>query len=80
MLVYRRERGYMLHELTYYMMTHGLWLTYAYLTSAIFLLLKGEDSHLASWYAAYMQSMAAVLLGASLIGALLLEDILRKVR
>lgn len=67
-----------LHPLPHYLMTRGLWLTFALLFSAAVLLLAGRDPWLAGWYAHYLQSMAAVMLGASLIGPLLLEDVLRK--
>ena len=36
------------------------------------------DPWLLNWYADYVQAMAAVLLGTSLIGPLLLEDVLRR--
>lgn len=67
-----------LHDLPYFLLTRGLWLTFALLISASVLLLAGQNPWLAGWYARYLQSMAAVMLGVSLIGPLLLEDILRK--
>ena len=67
----------MLHTLPYYLMTRGLWLTYAYLASAILLLLAGGGGE-AAWYAAYLESMAQVLLGTALIGPMLLEELLRR--
>ena len=78
-LCYAGERGGtgMLHTLTYYLMTRGLWLTYAYLASAILLLLAGGGGE-AAWYAAYLESMAQVLLGTALIGPILLEELLRR--
>ena len=60
-----------LHELSFFLMTRGLFLTFA-------LLLAGQDPWLAGWYARYLQSMACVLFGVSLIGPLLLEDVLRR--
>lgn len=67
-----------LHALPHFLLTRGLCLTCALLLSACALLLAGEDPWLAGWYARYLQSMAAVMLGVSLIGPLLLEDIMRK--
>lgn len=67
-----------LHPLPHFLLTRGLCLTCALLLSACVLLLAGDNPWLAGWYARYLQSMAAVMLGVSLIGPLLLEDILRK--
>ena len=46
--------------------------------AAVALLLAGQDPWLAGWYARYLQSMSCVLFGVSLIGPLLLEDVLRR--
>lgn len=66
------------HPLPHFLMTRGLCLTYALLLSACTLLLAGDNPWLAGWYARYLQSMSAVMLAVSLIGPLLLEDVLRK--
>ena len=73
----KRGEGEMIHELTYYLMTRGLWLTYAYLAAAILTLVQGEEPWLAGWYARYYQSLSVVMFGTSLIGPLLVEDVLR---
>ena len=67
-----------LHELSFFLMTRGLFLTYALLLAAVALLLAGQDPWLAGWYARNLQSKACVLFGVSLIGPLLLEDVLRR--
>lgn len=67
-----------LHDLPHFLLTRGLCLTCALLASACALLLAGDDPWLAGWYARYLQSMAGVMLAASLIGPLLLEDVMRK--
>lgn len=67
-----------LHELSFYLMTRGICLTYLLLLSAIALLLGGRDPWLAGWYANHLQNMAHILFGVSLIGPLLLEDVLRR--
>ena len=66
-----------LHPLPYFLLTRGLVLTCALLLSAIVLLAAGEPHWLALWYARQLQSSDAVLLGTSLFGPLLLEDVLR---
>lgn len=72
------HRSVPLRDLPHFLMTRGVLLTYALLLSSAALLLGGENIWLASWYARYLQSMAALLWGVSLIGPLLLEDVLRK--
>ena len=67
-----------LHELSFFLMTRGLFLTYALLLAAVALLLAGQDPWLAGWDARYLPAMACVLFGVSLIGPLLLEDVLRR--
>ena len=66
-----------LHPLPYFLLTRGLVLACAPLLSALLLLAAGEPHWLALWYARQLQSSAAVLLGTSLFGPLLLEDVLR---
>ena len=68
-----------LHPLPHFLLTRGLVLTLLLLCSAAVLLTAGEPIWLALQYARTLQSDALVLLGASLWGPLLLEDILRSV-
>ncbi|NCB62388.1 MAG: hypothetical protein EOM52_02055 [Clostridia bacterium] len=66
-----------IHELSYYILTRGLFLTFLFLAAAV-ALLAGNATWLAIWYAEYLFTMGAVLLATSLIGPLLVEDILRR--
>ena len=66
-----------LHPLPHFLLTRGLALTCALLLSAVALLAAGEPRWLALWYAQQLQSSAVMLLGAALIGPLLLEEILQ---
>ena len=67
-----------LHPLPHFLMTRGLILTLALLCSAIVLLSIGQPYWIALYYARALQSNAALLLGRSLLGPLLLEDVLRR--
>ena len=67
------------HELTFYILTRGLFLTFLFVLAAV-AMLEGERTWLATQYAQYLFAMGAVLMGASLIGPLLVEDILRKTK
>ena len=69
-----------LHDWPLFVLTRGLCMTTVFLLAALLLRLwtGPADPWLLNWYADYVQAMAAVLLGASLIGPLLLEDVLRR--
>ena len=68
-----------LHDWPLFLLTRGLCMTTIFLLAALLLRLwtGPADPWLLNWYADYVQAMAAVLLGTSLIGPLLLEDVLR---
>lgn len=68
-----------IHELSHYIMTRGLFLTFLFLIAAV-ALLTGSTEWLAGWYAEYLFTMSAVLLGVSLLGPLLVEDIYRRTK
>lgn len=72
------HRQVALRDLTHFLMTRGFFLTYTLLISSAVFLLWGENVWLAGWYAHYLQVAAVAMWGVSLIGPLLLEDILRK--
>lgn len=78
MLLQIFRRSAPLHELPFFLMTRGICLTYLLLASAIVFVLAGRDQWLAGWYASYLRSTAHILFGISLIGPLLLEDVLRR--
>lgn len=67
-----------LHGPSYYILTRGLCLAGALLLSALALLQAHGNPWLAGWYARYLQNSAIVLTGTALIGALLVEDVLRR--
>lgn len=69
-----------LHALPHFLLTRGIALTCTLLLSAAALLLAGQNPWLAQWYAQYLETAAALLLGISSTGALLLEDVMRKSR
>lgn len=65
------------HDWTFYILTRGLCLTLLFLLGAVALHL-GSSAWLAVQYANHLFTMGGVLLAVSLIGPLLVEDILRK--
>ena len=67
----------LLHECSFYILTRGLLLTAVFLLAGMALLLH-SSAWVAARYAEYLLAMGAVLLGSSLLGPLLLEDVLRK--
>ena len=69
-----------LHDGSLFVLTRGLCLTATFLLASLLMLLWTGPANpwLLHWYADYLESMATVLLGLSLIGSLLLEDVLRR--
>lgn len=74
--IFRKPVG--LHELSFYILTRGLFLAFTMLLSSLVFLAAGGGVWLSLWYAKYLQTMAAVLFGAALLGSLLVEDILKR--
>lgn len=69
-----------LHDWSLFILTRGLCLTATFLLSSLLMRLWTGPANpwLLLWYADYLESMATVLLGLSLIGSLLMEDVLRR--
>ncbi|MCI8479064.1 MAG: hypothetical protein HFE97_12160 [Oscillospiraceae bacterium] len=69
-----------MRELSHYILTRGILLSCALLTTALAVFLQARrpsaDALLLLAYGDYIQTMACVVLGAGLIGSALMEDIL----